>query len=407
MNKLKTIIRAPLLTCSGYSELSRDVFKYLSKDERLEIFADPVSWGNASLWYGNKELREKIIAASQNHVEYIKEQKEYDISIQIFTAVEFKKLAKVNVGITAGIESDCVLPSWNEYSNNMDLLVVPSIHSKVAFENQKEIELKVPVYICPYGADIEKFESVSVEKLPDNLKFSTKYNFLAAGQWIFGNVGEDRKQFGLLIKLFLEAFKDRSDVGLILKTFKYKNSILDFHLIKKQILEIKETVKATTYPAIYLVHGYLPLELMIKLYKHPRVIAYISPSSGEGYGRHFIEVAMCEKPIMCVYWSGQTDFLDEDLIIKIPYELKQIPPIYPQAMPAFFNPNSKWAYPKFQEMGELMHKIVNDYKNDNYQQYKDNAKKLKENIKSKLNQEAVYRQFCDKICETATKILTK
>ena len=38
------------------------------------------------------------------------------------------------------------------------------------------------------------------------------FNFLYTGHWLQGKLGEDRKDTGMLIKVFLETFKDKKNV---------------------------------------------------------------------------------------------------------------------------------------------------------------------------------------------------
>ena len=41
-----------------------------------------------------------------------------------------------------------------------------------------------------------------------NFQISKKIFFLFVGHWLQGNLGEDRKDVGMMIKVFLESFKN-------------------------------------------------------------------------------------------------------------------------------------------------------------------------------------------------------
>ena len=63
------------------------------------------------------------------------------------------------------------------------------------------------------------------------------FNFLFVGHWLQGKLGNDRKDTGMLIKVFLETFKNqKKKPGLILKTSGYGFSVLDrrIFLVKNQ-----------------------------------------------------------------------------------------------------------------------------------------------------------------------------
>ena len=63
---------------------------------------------------------------------------------------------------------------------------------------------------------------------PEITNIKEKFAFLFVGHWINGDLGEDRKNVGLLIKMFYEVFKNKKDKpSLILKTSQMGSSYLD------------------------------------------------------------------------------------------------------------------------------------------------------------------------------------
>ena len=58
-----------------------------------------------------------------------------DIYVDIRIPNEFETHGKFNIGITAGIETTAVSQNWLESCNKMDLVIVPSEHSKTGFVN--------------------------------------------------------------------------------------------------------------------------------------------------------------------------------------------------------------------------------------------------------------------------------
>ena len=54
----------------------------------------------------------------------------FDISLQITIPNEWERMAPVNIGVTAGIESTKIAPAWVEKSLQMDKIIVTSNHAK-------------------------------------------------------------------------------------------------------------------------------------------------------------------------------------------------------------------------------------------------------------------------------------
>ena len=63
---------------------------------------------------------------------------------------------------------------------------------------------------------------------------------------------------------------------------------------------------------------------MNQLNNDPKVIAFVSFTKGEGYGRPLVEAAITGKPIITTNWSGHTDFLHPDYNILVGGDLKQV-----------------------------------------------------------------------------------
>ena len=56
-----------------------------------------------------------------------------DVYVDIRIPNEFQTWGKVNIGITVGIETTAVSSNWIDSCNKMDLVIVPSEHSKEGF----------------------------------------------------------------------------------------------------------------------------------------------------------------------------------------------------------------------------------------------------------------------------------
>ena len=112
--KKKIFVRGPVLSQSGYGEQSRFALRSLrSREDLFDVFIQPTAWGQTGWIWKNDEFRqwmdEKI---TLTQVLIHKKQLQADMSLQITIPNEFQKIAPMNVGYTAGIETTAVSASF-------------------------------------------------------------------------------------------------------------------------------------------------------------------------------------------------------------------------------------------------------------------------------------------------------
>ena len=101
-------------------------------------------------------------------------------------------------------------------------------------------------------------------------KIPEKFIFLYTGHWLQGDLGQDRKDTGMLVKTFLETFKNKSkQPALLLKTSGATFSIIDRNDMLEKIENIKMSVEGRL-PNVYLLHGDMMDEEINELYKSPK-----------------------------------------------------------------------------------------------------------------------------------------
>jgi hypothetical protein len=344
MNKQYCVISCPIDTYSGYGARSRDFVKALyelKKDEwEIEILAQ--RWG-ATPWNYIKE-NSKDWNFLEPHINKTGQlTRQPDVWIQITIPNEFQSVGKFNIGVTAGIETTICHASWIDGLNRMNLNLVSSDHAKTVFNNSffeeknqqgqtiRQIKLEKPIEVLFEGVDLNKYFIVEENKLPktdlikslDEIKESFCYLFL--GHWLQGELGEDRKNVGLMLKTFLETFKGKKNKpALIMKSSGAGSSIMDRDELLKKIDFIRNLVGDIDLPNVYLLHGDIQDEEVNYLYNHPKVKAMINLTKGEGFGRPLLEFSLMKKPIIASNWSGHIDFLEKDFCCLINGELKQI-----------------------------------------------------------------------------------
>jgi len=193
----------------------------------------------------------------------------------------------------------------------------------------REHKLDKPMEVLFEGADANIYKKVVKHDVGLKKELSAikeSFLFLYVGHWLQGGMGRDRKDTGMMVKTFLETFKNQVKApALLMKTSGAGFSILDREDILTKIEQIKNTVDATTLPNIYLLHGDFTDAEMNELYNQPKVKAHISFTHGEGYGRPLAEAIFSEKPIIAPNWSGHVDFLNSKYVTLLPGAMTDVP----------------------------------------------------------------------------------
>lgn len=337
------LICAPVTSRSGYGDHARDLVTSFIEHDKYDIHIADVRWGDCprNALDLNNENHKKIndcIIQTNSPLE-----KQPDVYVDIRIPNEFQQVGKVNIGITAGIETTIVSAAWIDGCNKMDLIIVPSEHSKEGFANavydklqnlpdgkqQKvgEIKLQKPIEVLFEGADEEIYKPLENVSLNLVDEISEDFCYLFVGQWTKGGYGEDRKDISRLIKVFCESFANQENSpALILKTNGATYSILDNENMKNNINQVINKFPSDfKLPKIYLLHGDLSLEEMNYLYNHPKVKAMVSFTHGEGFGRPLLEATMTGLPVMTTGWSGHIDFLTPEESLLLGGELVEVP----------------------------------------------------------------------------------
>ncbi len=371
------VISSPFDTYSGYGARSRDVIKAIIATEKYDVKLLSQRWGNTPFGFckDNPEwesLLELVIPMP------LTEQPE--IWAQITVPNEFQPVGKYNIGITAGIETTLVPGEWIEGCNRMNLILTSSEHSKNSFiksefEKRNEtqllgkIKLETPIEVLFEGANLDIYKTLNTPMTNDDLfksidSIQESFAYLFVGHWMEGNLGEDRKNVGLLVKAFLETFKNKKKrPALILKTSHIGASHMDRDSILNKIKAIKETVKSNDLPNIYLIHGDFSDTEMNEIYNHRKIKAMISLTKGEGFGRPLLEFSLSKKPIIVSGWSGHMDFLNPEYNIVIGGNLTKV---HESVKNQFLLPDAEWFSPDHGSIGGAFQSVFKDYKK--YQQ---------------------------------------
>ena len=316
----KILFRAPVLSQSGYGVHSRQIFRWLLTRSDVDVIVHAVQWGNTP-WYIDKTAKDGFINEIMRCSK--PDSGPWDISFQVQLPNEWDpKVAKFNVGITAGVETDVCNPKWVDAVNAMDLVIVPSKFTKSVLEKTGKLRDQGRfVVVIPESAPDAV---VSNDAEPFGVEFTTKFNFLLVGQMTGNGYDNDRKNLFNTVKWFCSEFEGDEDVGLIIKTNSGRDTKIDRLATKSTLERLFSTVRKGTLPRIHFLHGSLTDYELAGLYKHPDVKALLSFTRGEGFGLPILEAAASDLPVIVTNWSGHTDFLSKGKFVKIDYTLKKI-----------------------------------------------------------------------------------
>jgi len=395
------LVTAPVGTRSGYGSHSRDICRSLIAIDKFDVKIWPVRWGGTPQ-NALDEGDPNDVLIIERMLDNPNMDRQPDIHFHIVVPNEFQTMGKYNIGITAGLETTICPPEWIEGLNRMDLNIVPASFikesiSKIVFDKhdqntkQKigEIKCDTPIEVLFEGADTNIYKPTKEfsKDLVDTLKeIEEDFSFLFVGHWLQGGLGNDRKDLGMLIKTFLETFKNKlKQPSLILKTSGASPSILDREDILTKVNQIKDTVDGKL-PNIYVLHGDLSDEEMNGLYNHPKVKAHVSFTHGEGFGRPLLEASLSEKLIIAPNWSGHVDFLNDKDAILLPGGLNDVKKeSFPKNM---YVEGAQWFTVNYNYASKTLKEVY-----DNYSKYTIKAKRLAIKNQTKFSLDAMTKKF--------------
>ena len=106
------LVRAPALSQSGYGEHARFVLRSLqSRPDLFDVYFINVNWGQTGWIYEDTEERRWMDFLLGKTIQHTQSGGQFDISLQVTIPNEWEKLAPINVGYTAGIETTKVAPN--------------------------------------------------------------------------------------------------------------------------------------------------------------------------------------------------------------------------------------------------------------------------------------------------------
>jgi len=392
--KKNILLKGPLLSRSGYGEQARFALRALqSRPELFEIYVLNINWGQTGHLTTHDEEHQWILRRIQETAVFAQQGGTFDISIQVTVPNEFEKIAPVNIGYTAGIETTKCSGQWIEKINAfVERVITISAHSQKVMENTtydvkdqqgneiKDWGINVPV-------DYVSYPHLETEPEPLELNIDTTNNFLVVAQW------SPRKNLENTIRWFVEKFAEDPTAGLVLKTNTASDSIRDREFTSQRLQALLEA-----YPQrqckIHLIHGELTPGNLVWLYQHPTMKALINIGHGEGFGLPMFEAVCNGLPLITITWSGQLDFITKPnkskkavpRIIKVDYDLAKVQDH--AVWPGVIEADSMWAYAREasfkRALGDALEKETH---------WRKEAAALQKHVLGKFTSENMYADF--------------
>jgi len=405
MSKPTFVISCPINCYAGYGARSRDIVKAIIELDKYDVKILPQRWGSTPQGFIKDNPEWEFLTKHLLNSPQLPSQPE--IWMQITVPNEFQPIGKYNIGCTAGIETTIAPAEWIEGCSRMNLILGSSEHTIKVLKDSKfekrdqqtnqtvgHIEWKGDSEVIFEGANTDVYKPVKSTFDLSNIK--EEFAYLFVGHWMQGQLGEDRKNVGLLIKAFFETFKNKSKKpALILKTSTVGSSYMDRDELIRRIKLIKDTVKSTNLPNVYLLHGEFTDIEMNEIYNHSKVKAMVNLTKGEGFGRPLLEFSLVNKPIITTNWSGHIDYLNPEFVTLLQGTMTKV---HPSAANNMLLAEAEWFNVDHGHVGHYLKDVF-----ENYKGYAENAKRQGFQSRNKFSFDAMKEKlgklFTNKIPE--------
>ena len=383
------VLRGPVLTQSGYGVHCRQIAKYLLNRGDVDVKFLATPWGDTP-WIVNPNASEGLAGQIMQRCVSPDVTSNFDVSIQLQLPNEWDpKLSRVNVGVTAAVETDRCHPEWVTACNAMHSVIVPSSHARQCILNSGNVTRPIVVVPESYSESIDDSSDLYAFE-----SFPTSFNFLVFGQLTGNNPHSDRKNIFYTVKWLCETFKNDKDVGIVVKTNAGRNSKIDRNIVLNTFKQLLTEVRpaGAIGPKFYLLHGDMNDLEVASLYKHPQIKALVALTRGEGYGLPILEAAASGLPVIATNWSGHLDFLKHGKFISVYYQLNEVHPS--RIDNKIFVKGSRWANPSEEDFKKRALKF-----RESPSTPKQWALELKQKIKEPYSFKAICRAYDEALRE--------
>ena len=375
---------SPITSASGYGEHSREVASYiLSLENKFDIYFNDSSWGFSQSCNldNNLDIKSRLKKKlSKDSIDKI------DIYIKLGLVTDFRKIGRINIGITSLCESTLCPPEYADYLKLCDSVVVPSEFNRNTIKNSLNINndyiFTIPqCFICTNNK-----KQSDLKQTLDGIE--EEFCFLYNGKWNQDvHAIHDRKNVNQLIRTFISATHElKEKPALILKTYNKNYSVVDYEQTLHSIKAILNDSHVEN-PSIYLIHGNLSPSEIKTLYKHKKVKASLNMSRGESFGRPIMESFIYETPCIIPNWSAPVEYVTSSNFLIDGKLVK-----HPKIQNAFIE-GGEWFDVNIEEYSQKIKDVI-----VNYEMYKSSAIELSNKIQKTHNKKTIGKQYKELIC---------
>lgn len=225
---------------------------------------------------------------------------------------------------------------WIALLEQYDMILAASQHIAAAVRR----DVSAPVRSYPMAVDKVDVSGATREKygLPrDVFLFAMSFDT---------DSGLNRKNAIGALEAFGIAFRDRDDVGLVVKV----NGVTTHPALQAASLALGARV--------HLLDRYLPYDEVIGLYAV--CDAYVSLHRAEGLGLGVMETMLLGKPVVTTGWSGNMDFTTDQNCALVRHKLTPMVDPHAEYSQQRFHEIVSWAEPNLMEAVMMMRRIVDD-----------------------------------------------
>ncbi|OCG86291.1 glycosyltransferase family 4 protein, partial [Xanthomonas euvesicatoria] len=189
----------------------------------------------------------------------------------------------------------------------------------------------IPLGVC--GAGVDHWESIAAAE-GTSLQ-QRGFSFLHVSSCL------PRKGVDVLLQSYGDAFSDRDDVSLIIKTFANPQNEV------RRLLHGVRRARAD-FPHVILIEEDLDSASLKRLYSQCDVM--VAPSRAEGFGLPLAEAMLSGLAVITTAWGGQCDFCNDQTAWLIDYT-------FAPAETVFGLPHSVWAEPSRTGLSRLLREV--------------------------------------------------
>lgn len=322
-----------------YCESYKRILKKLAEDGKIEL--------KMIYSYMSKEQYEKFTEEEKEYVKDLKTIEDFDISISIgspdiITHPQFFNVHTRYDIIATVFESPLWPRAWIFPLKGANIVFVPSFFNATALTQNHG----VPAAVIPHP--IEYKEPTPFSEI-DEIRSKKKFLFGYVGDIIF------RKNIEGTIKAFIEAFKNNTEVALVIKTYPSRSE----HL-KNIIVSMKREMNVK-YPSIYIIDKMLTENELSYFYE--KINVFVSTTRGEGFFLPMYEAISHGKVVIAPDHTAIKDFIKEGLLT---YSAKPFQ-VHKEHL-QYAHPNDFLRYfigsilyePNYNEFKDLMMKVYKD-----------------------------------------------